>query len=437
MLADSLKRSCAAVFLSAAAVVVAGQSALAQEIQLAAAAKEAGDDCRKSGFQNYRRHAEQRLAECTSLLESGQLTDRQIAVARINRGIARTQIGDKAMADIDYLEAIKHYDSVIDPKAPHSLALYERGVALSAMGETDRALSDYNEAIRIDPKEPLAYFERGVALANRKREYGRAIADFTTALDLTPNNVEALIRRGDAYGQIGEFARALADLNLAVKSSPDYQVAYFFRGLAHFRRGESRLALTDYNTALAIHPRYIDALVARAGLYSLDGREDLALGDLDAALALERNNPVAFYNRGFVHFMKRDYERAIGDYSAAIGLDPEMGVAYNNRCLARTIIGQDLVGALSDCDMALKIMPSNLQMRETRGFIHLKLGDPAIAAVEFDAALKDDPNRTLALYGLGLARISLGQKKEGEADQAAARALNPSVGKEFALYGLK
>src|SRR4029079_2963422 len=116
---------------------------------------------------------------------------------------------DNAMTDIDYRDANKHDDSVIDPKAPHSLALYERGVALSAMGETDRALSDYNEAIRIDPKEPLAYFERGVALANRKREYGRAIADFTTALDLTPNNVEALIRRGDAYGQIGEFARAL------------------------------------------------------------------------------------------------------------------------------------------------------------------------------------------------------------------------------------
>lgn len=31
----------------------------------------------------------------------------------------------------------------------------------------------------------------------------------------------------------------------------------------------------------------------------------------------------------------------------------------------------------------------------------------------------------------------MGQKKEGEADQAAARALNPSIESEFSIYGLK
>ena len=96
-----------------------------------------------------------------------------------------------------------------------------------------------------------------------------------------------------------------------------------------------------------------------------------------------------------------------------------------------------MVAALADCDTALKTMPTNLDVRVTRGFIYLKLGDPAIAIVEYNAALDVDPNRSLALYGRGVARVRMGQTKDGEADQAAARALNPSVERQFAPYGVK
>ena len=146
--------------------------------------------------------------------------------------------------------------------------------------------------------------------------------------------------------------------------------------------------------------------------------------------------PLAYYNRGYVHFAKQNYGLAIDDYSRAIALDPGMGLAYNNRCLARTIVGRDLIEALADCDMALKARPTNLEVRETRGFIYLKLGDPAIAIVEYNAVLEIDPNRPLALYGRGLARIKLGRTQEGEVDQAAARALDPSIERRFTIYGV-
>jgi len=41
------------------------------------------------------------------------------------------------------------------------------------------------------------------------------------------------------------------------------------------------------------------------------------------------------------------------------------------------------------------------------------------------------------LYGRGLAQIKMGNKKEGEADKAAARALKPSIETEFSIYGVK
>ena len=87
------------------------------------------------------------------------------------------------------------------------------------------------------------------------------------------------------------------------------------------------------------------------------------------------------------------------------------------------MIGQDLVKALADCDEGLKLAPLNLDVRDTRGFIYLTFGDPALAMNEYNAALERDPNRAIALYGRGLAKIRTGDIKGGEGDQAAARTL--------------
>ena len=121
----------------------------------------------------------------------------------------------------------------------------------------------------------------------------------------------------------------------------------------------------------------------------------------------------------------------------AIEIDPRMGVAYNNRALSRAIMGSDLVAALADSDEALKLQPLNLEVRDTRGFVYLKLGDPALALNEYNAALTIDPNRALSLYGRGLARVRMGDAAAGKGDQEAALTINPEVANDFAIYGLK
>ena len=426
---------CGAVALLAASVSFEAFHAANPE-QQAVSAKVPAGTCLESNFQLTRANAEQRVVDCSAALQSGRLAAGEVALVRINRGAARMAMGDKIQATGDYQEALKHYDGAIDPKNPDALALYRRGAAHDALGQTDRALSDYDAAIRLDPTHPAAFFDRGILLATRKRAYGRAIADFDRALELVPNNIDALLHRGDAYGQMGDFGRSLADLDRAVELAPDNAQAYVSRGLANSRRGENKLAVPDYSTALKIDPRNVDALVNRAAVYATNGQQDLAIHDLDAAIAIRSDNPIAYYNRGYAEFAKRQYDLAIADYDDALRLDPNMGLAYNNRCLTRAIAGQDLVAALTDCDLALKAMPSNPDVRDTRGFIYLKLGDPAIAIVEYNAGLDVDPNHALALYGRGMAQIKMGHTKEGEADQAAARALNPSVERQFSIYGL-
>ena len=394
------------------------------------------DDCVRGAWPTIK-DAETRNVACSKALQTRQLKPPEIALARLTRGVARTMLGDKVLAAEDYSEALKHYDGVVDPRNPDALNLYRRATSLHAVGETDRALSDYSDAIRVDPNNSLGYLGRGVLLATRKRAFNRAVEDFDKVLVLEPDNVDALIARGNAYSQLGDNGRALADLDRAIILAPDDPQAYVVRGLANNRRGLPQLAMQDYNTALQKAPHYPQALANRAALLSAEGNYNQALADLDRSIAADSDNPVAYYNRGFVYFAKREYDKALADYDSAIKLDPTMGVAYTNRCLVRAITGKDLAAGLQDCDTAQKLMPLNLDVRITRGFIYLKLGDPRLAIKAYDAALDVDPNRPLALYGRGIARIMIGETRDGEGDKAAAATLDPEVADQFAVYGLK
>ena len=393
--------------------------------------------CFEGGFSGSKVNAQHRMADCSEALQSHKLSPADVALARLYRGAARMKLGDTVMASADYVEALKHYDGAIDPRNPDALELYRRAAALDALGQTDRALGDYSEAIRLDPKEPLAFLGRGVLFAGRQRLYERAIDDFDKVLVLAPNNVDGLMHRGDAYSQMGKFGPALADLDRAVALAPDNAEAYVYRGLVNSRRNENRLAMFDYKAGLALDPDNIDALVNLAAIYSTNGEQALAIADLDAAIALKKDAPLAFYNRGYAHFANRQYDLAMADYGSAIALDPNMGLAYTNRCLTRAIVGKDLVAALGDCDKALKLMPNNTDVRETRAFVYLKMGDAEIAIREFNASLEIKPDQALSLYGRGLAQVKAGRTREGAADKASALALDPAIARQFSGYGLE
>ena len=383
-----------------------------------------------------REDAEARAAACSAALATRKLTPDEIALARLTRGIARTALGDKVLASEDYADAVQRYDQLINPANPDSLAIFRRAVALDASGQTDRALDEYGNAIKLDPKASLAFLGRGVLLAARKRAYDRAIEDFDKVLVLEPDNVDALVSRGDAFSQLGDVGRAMADLNRAAGLAPRSAIVLVARGQAESRRGNQAAAKADYEAALQLDPRNDQALINLAAVLALRGDMKEAIPLLDRALEIDPRDALAFYNRGYANFALKQYDKALADYSSAIGAAPGMGLAYNNRALTRVILGSDLKAALEDSDEALKLMPINLDVRETRGFIFLKLNEPAQALVNYDAALNLDPNRALSLYGRGLDRVALGDAG-GKGDQEAALTINPDAAEEFALYGLK
>jgi tetratricopeptide (TPR) repeat protein len=68
-----------------------------------------------------------------------------------------------------------------------------RGLAYNRKGENDRAIADYTEALRLDPKYAMAYDNRALAYRS-KGDTDRAIANYDKAIQLKPDLAEAYIR---------------------------------------------------------------------------------------------------------------------------------------------------------------------------------------------------------------------------------------------------
>jgi tetratricopeptide (TPR) repeat protein len=94
-----------------------------------------------------------------------------------------------------------------------------RGAAYITKGENGRAIADYSKAIEINPRHASAYYNRGAAFRARG-EIDRALADYTQAIEINPRYANAFLSRGIAFEASGDNDRAIADFTKAIEITP-------------------------------------------------------------------------------------------------------------------------------------------------------------------------------------------------------------------------
>ncbi|MDP1837443.1 MAG: tetratricopeptide repeat protein [Reyranella sp.] len=165
-------------------------------------------------------------------------------------------------------------------------AFYNRGLALAATGQLDRAIQDYGQAIRLKPDLADAYNNRGIAW-RLKGDDARALEDFDQALRLKSDDVDALYNRGLALMGLGQYDKAIAGFDAALRLKPDDVDAVAARGMAWLRKGDSGRALQDFDQVLGVRPGNVIALYGRGIARRRTGNHKGGDADIAAAKALQ------------------------------------------------------------------------------------------------------------------------------------------------------
>jgi lipoprotein NlpI len=132
----------------------------------------------------------------------------------------------------------------------------------------------------------------------------------------------ALVNRGNAFfGALG-YQRAIADYSAALGLPPQDARVFVNRANAYDAAGDHDAALRDYGAAIALDPSSAMAFNNRGASLESSGAHDLALADLDQAIRLDPAYATAFANRGRVRFFLGRFADAAEDFAKVLALRP-------------------------------------------------------------------------------------------------------------------
>jgi tetratricopeptide (TPR) repeat protein len=242
------------------------------------------------------------------------------------------------------------------------MAAQDRATAFSsrcgwwwAKKDSDRALSDCNESIRIFRSYAPAYLNRGNVYLS-KSDFEHAFADFNEALRLDPKNAWAYAERGNLYKNKGDFDHALADLTEAIRLDPGYALAYFSRGDLYRSKGDVPGAMADMNETIRLDPNYAVAYFTRGRLSYMLGNAPAALADFSRSIVLDAEDATSYFNRGVAYYIigGRNPD-ALADFKKATELNPKDAYAALWRDLAerRNNSPSHLADAAKQLDMTV------------------------------------------------------------------------------------
>jgi tetratricopeptide (TPR) repeat protein len=235
--------------------------------------------------------------------------------------------------------ALSDFNQAIALNPNYDIFFFMRGVVLSAetcsQGNMEKAIEDYDQALKLSPSNGAYYQERSNAQSKLKH-YELAINDIDQAIRIEPNNYYLYYEKGRIQEQMGLTRDATVSYRRALEMAPPDQMAPFILALKEVRKNSSGVLVADYTDLITKRPFVSLFYIHRGQLYGDERKFKKAIADFSTALSFQNDNRDLYFTRGKLFCEADGKAEAWKDFQASCRLN-HPAACYYERILKKDI----------------------------------------------------------------------------------------------------
>lgn len=343
-----------------------------------------------------------------------------------DNSVGYRMLGDFYFANSQLEQATAEYTTLYrdHPKDPTVKKNYVQLLILSNRTDEARTLND--QVLKATPDDVDALVYKG-QIEIRSGKPGDAINTLQGVLKNEPTSGVAHYQLGLAFEQAGNFSQAESEWREALRQRPDLTEAR--RSLAHaaIRRGDANGLAQEADQIIALEPESSDGYLLRAIAEINRKQYVVAETYINRALAKFPNNPPALIQLGNLRAAQNRQADAQKAYQQALDVDPTSNEALGGVLNIYLAQGQhDKALAAAQAQSAKS--PQNAGLHVILGRLYLEdRKDARAAETAYRRALEIEKGNADASLGLGMALNAQGKADEALQTYLDAAKANPGV----------
>lgn len=165
-------------------------------------------------------------------------------------------------------------------------------------------------------------------------DWNRAISDYDQAVKLDPHNLDAQYFLASAYYDSDKKMadKALAKFDELEKMAPDFILLHYKKGTIYFNTGEYDKAMQEHLKMLKIDPYFTPSLNELMWIFVNEKDYARAQKCMEQAIANDTTDPALYNNLGNIYMLQKSYSEAAETYKKAIDLRQDKDYYYNAGC---------------------------------------------------------------------------------------------------------
>jgi len=211
-----------------------------------------------------------------------------------------------------------------------------------AAQKPEEAIALYTKALELDPENAAAYHNLGNVLSDKGDQDG-AIAKYQRAIELNPNFFAGYYSLGNVLSAKGDQDGAIIKYQRAIELAANFAWAYIGWGNALSAKGDQDGAIIKYQRAVELDPNFVWAYMSWGNALSAKDDQDGAIAKYQKSLSLPDKqsssgsaHALAQSNWGEALEQKGQLKEAIARYELALKINPKLTYAQNNLAAAKS-----------------------------------------------------------------------------------------------------